>query len=51
MDYHNLMKQRIANAWRDSKPLTPVVNDAQPVQQDRMATMKQEISTAWKRKQ
>lgn len=48
MDYHNLMKQRIANAWRDSKP---VDSNAQPVQQDRMATMKQEISTAWKRKQ
>lgn len=36
MDYHNLMKQRIANAWRDSKP---VDSNAQPVQQDRMATV------------
>ncbi|HDV8886613.1 TPA: hypothetical protein QIY66_000640 [Raoultella planticola] len=35
-DYNLLMKQRIANAWRDSKPLTPVVNDAQPVNDRRL---------------
>lgn len=49
MDYHNLMKQRMANAWRDSEPLTPVVNDAQPVQ-DPMAAAKKKISEAWRRK-
>ncbi|EJG0740993.1 hypothetical protein SMB94_001969 [Cronobacter sakazakii] len=48
-DYNLLMKQRIANAWRDSKPLTPVVNDAQPVQ-DPMAAAKKKISEAWRRK-
>ncbi|ELY4109192.1 hypothetical protein SMY46_000822 [Cronobacter turicensis] len=47
-DYNLLMKQRIANAWRDSKPVH-VVNDAQPVQ-DPMAVAKKKISEAWRRK-
>lgn len=48
-DYNLLMKLRIANAWRDSKPLTPLVSDAQPAQEP-LAVAKKKISEAWRRK-
>lgn len=47
-DYSLLMKQRIANAWRDSKP-AHVVIDALPAP-DPMTAVKRQISAAWKRK-
>lgn len=47
-DYNLLLKQRIANAWRDSKPVH-VVNDAQPAP-DPMTAVKRNISSAWRRK-